>query len=415
MAQRVMSVRGANYPGVDDLLLSVSSSGSTAIAEIFNTISGNIATPLLRLQSNCVGQTGDFIQICSAGTPLGGIKPTGQYFYLTTPVIGYIYKCTATTGAGSWVAGAALTTSCSSTDADDLSNTNIQITPVASGTDESRALLFPVNLVVKWYGQLSIAKGGTGASTAISAFNALSPLTTIGDLLTHGGVGVNAVRLSGNVDASTKKFLTSTAASGVATIPSWQDIVAADVAGTAVTLTDPQIIVGQKTFVGDADTQVPAVVIRDLNSSSSLTPFDLHVVAGKEGVAGNPCMLMPGVMVTFVGAPVYRTNQTTRIAPTLIATVAENIYRMTAAIECTKVATDQPDTLQLYCHYTDAEGVSRQDLVATTWTDNLNVICDGSLFFRTEENANTEIRYSVYAGYADLLGAEYTVMISVES
>ncbi len=37
-------------------------------------------------------------------------------------------------------------------------------------------------------GVLSIAKGGTGASTSISAFNALSPMTNIGDLI-YGGLG----------------------------------------------------------------------------------------------------------------------------------------------------------------------------------------------------------------------------------
>lgn len=36
------------------------------------------------------------------------------------------------------------------------------------------------------YGTLSITKGGTGQTTAISAFNALSPLSTKGDILTFG-------------------------------------------------------------------------------------------------------------------------------------------------------------------------------------------------------------------------------------
>ncbi|WP_413574872.1 tail fiber domain-containing protein [Bdellovibrio sp. HCB290] len=36
-------------------------------------------------------------------------------------------------------------------------------------------------------GTVSITKGGTGATTATTAFNALSPLTTKGDLLTHSG------------------------------------------------------------------------------------------------------------------------------------------------------------------------------------------------------------------------------------
>src|SRR5690606_25959957 len=35
-------------------------------------------------------------------------------------------------------------------------------------------------------GQLAIAQGGTGAATALAAFNALSPVTTEGDLIVRG-------------------------------------------------------------------------------------------------------------------------------------------------------------------------------------------------------------------------------------
>jgi len=36
-------------------------------------------------------------------------------------------------------------------------------------------------------GTIAVAKGGTGATTALAGFNALSPLTTKGDILTHDG------------------------------------------------------------------------------------------------------------------------------------------------------------------------------------------------------------------------------------
>ncbi len=54
-----------------------------------------------------------------------------------------------------------------------------------------------------------------------------SPMTTLGDMIYGGASGV-PMQLSGNTSASTKKFLTSTAASGVATAPAWGTIVATD-------------------------------------------------------------------------------------------------------------------------------------------------------------------------------------------
>jgi hypothetical protein len=58
-----------------------------------------------------------------------------------------------------------------------------------------------------------IAEGGTGQITAVAAFNALSPLTTLGDLLTNDGT--NNIRLA--VGAA-NTFLGSTGAA----VPSWR-------------------------------------------------------------------------------------------------------------------------------------------------------------------------------------------------
>ena len=56
-------------------------------------------------------------------------------------------------------------------------------------------------------GTLGISKGGTGQTTAILGFNALSPSTTLGDIIYHDGT--NDVRLAGNIP-TTKKFLNQT-------------------------------------------------------------------------------------------------------------------------------------------------------------------------------------------------------------
>jgi len=72
-----------------------------------------------------------------------------------------------------------------------VDDTNVTLT---LGGTPATALLRAASLTLGWAGQLSIARGGTSASTALGAFNALSPLTTRGDLLTRDAS--NNVRLA---------------------------------------------------------------------------------------------------------------------------------------------------------------------------------------------------------------------------
>ena len=68
-------------------------------------------------------------------------------------------------------------------------------------------------------GTVAIGHGGTGQVTASAGFNALSPLTTLGDLL-YGGTSGAGTRLGGNT-ASTTQFLASVGSGGLATAPAW--------------------------------------------------------------------------------------------------------------------------------------------------------------------------------------------------
>ena len=74
---------------------------------------------------------------------------------------------------------------------------------------------------------IGIAKGGTGQTTASAAFNALSPVTALGDLIYGSGVNTNA-RLAGNT-TTTKQFLLSTGDGTNATAPAWGSIVNGDI------------------------------------------------------------------------------------------------------------------------------------------------------------------------------------------
>jgi len=74
---------------------------------------------------------------------------------------------------------------------------------------------------------LPILNGGTGQTSANAAFNALSPVTTLGDLIYGSATNTNS-RLAGNT-TSTKNFLVQTGTGSVSAAPSWGTIAAADV------------------------------------------------------------------------------------------------------------------------------------------------------------------------------------------
>lgn len=104
---------------------------------------------------------------------------------------------------------------------------------------------------------IAIAYGGTGAATATNGFNALSPLTTLGDILYGASAGAGT-RLAGNTSA-TKNFLISTGNGSVAAAPAWGTIAAGDV---------PTIT---HTKISDFDAQVLTTAAPAAGSSSIVT------------------------------------------------------------------------------------------------------------------------------------------------
>lgn len=74
---------------------------------------------------------------------------------------------------------------------------------------------------------LPIAQGGTGQESAAAAYNALSPMTTLGDIEYESGAST-AARLAGNTSAA-KNFLTQTGTGTASAAPAWGTIAAGDV------------------------------------------------------------------------------------------------------------------------------------------------------------------------------------------
>jgi hypothetical protein len=74
---------------------------------------------------------------------------------------------------------------------------------------------------------VSIAQGGTGQTTASAAFDALSPMTTLGDTI-HGGAAGTGTRLAGNTTATTE-FLSQTGTGTSSAAPIWTTLGAGDI------------------------------------------------------------------------------------------------------------------------------------------------------------------------------------------
>lgn len=74
---------------------------------------------------------------------------------------------------------------------------------------------------------LAITYGGTGESTATEAFNSLSPITSLGDLIYGDGTS-SATRLAGNI-STTIQFLSQVGDGSISAAPAWYTLTKSDV------------------------------------------------------------------------------------------------------------------------------------------------------------------------------------------
>ena len=118
---------------------------------------------------------------------------------------------------------------------------------------------------------ISIAKGGTGQTTAVAAFDALSPATTLGDLIYSDGT--DNVRLPGNTTAS-RRFLRQTGTGTVSAAPAWDALTDADI---------PAALTGKTYNALTLTASATGFTVAGGTSSKTLTVSNTLTLAGTDG------------------------------------------------------------------------------------------------------------------------------------
>ena len=174
---------------------SVSSVSVTSANGFAGTVATATTTPAITISTTVTGMlkgNGTAISAATAGT---------DYSAGTSALATGILKSTTTTGALSIAVAA------------DFPTLNQNTTGTAANVT----------------GTVAIGNGGTGQITKAAAYNALTPITTLGDLV-YGSAANTASRLAGNTTA-TKQFLTQTGNGTVSAAPAWGTISNTDVSG----------------------------------------------------------------------------------------------------------------------------------------------------------------------------------------
>lgn len=186
-------------------------------------------------------------------------------------------------------------------------------------------------------GTLGIGFGGTGQTSAAAGFDALSPMTALGDTL-YGGASGTRTRLAGNT-TTTNQFLRSTGSAGLATAPQWAALVAADIpasitsntsgtaAGLSATLAVGSGGTGQTTTSGAFNALSPTTTTGDLIYANG---------AGTNArLAGNITTTKNFLVQTGNGATSNAPSWGTIVSGDLPATIAANTSGSAASLSAT--------------------------------------------------------------------------------
>jgi hypothetical protein len=146
---------------------------------------------------------------------------------------------------------------------------------------------------ISFTGTLAIANGGTGQTTAVNAFDALAPTTTLGDVIYHDGT--DNVRLAGQT-TTTRNFLRQTGTGSLSAAPAWDTVTKTDVGLSNVENT------ALSTWAGSGNLTTTGTIRPTANDGSAL---------GVSGTAYSDLYLASGAVVDFNAGDVTITHSAT--------------------------------------------------------------------------------------------------------
>ena len=210
----------ASGPGSSALTLATVNSNTGTFASV--TVNGKGLVTAASALSGDATTSGSAITLATVNSNIGSFGSSTSIPSFTVNAKGLI------TAAGSSVVIAPAGT---------LTGTTLNSTIVSSSLTSVGTIATGI-----WNGtSIAIANGGTGQTTANAAFNALSPMTTSGDLI-YGGASGAGTRLAGNT-TSTINFLAQTGTGSASAAPAWTAFTVPTVqalpSGTGATYTLP--------------------------------------------------------------------------------------------------------------------------------------------------------------------------------
>ena len=257
-----------------------------------------------------------------------------------------------------------------------------------------------------WNGTaIAIANGGTGATTKAAGYNALTPITTLGDIV-YGDGANSATRLAGNTTTS-RRFLRQTGTGTVSAAPAWDALVDGDV---------PATLTG-KTYNGLTLTAAATgfTIAGGTTSSKTLTLSNTLTLSGTDGSTlniGAGGTLGTGAFATianyallasptFTGTPAAPTaaanTNTTQIATTAFVLGQGNSTAATIAMNGTQAAGSS--NLYARADHVHPTDTSRAPLASPSFTGNVattgTVTARGTIAMQSSSIAGNPTIFSV--------------------
>lgn len=264
-----------------------------------------------------------------------------------------------------------------------------------------------------WTGSaIGISSGGTGQTTSIAGFNALSPVTTLGDLIYGDGVNSNT-RLAGNTTA-TKRFLTQTGNGSVSAAPGWNAIVDGDVpsALTGKTYNGLNLTANATGFSVSGGTTAKTLTVNNNLTLSGTDGSTLNIGAGGTlGTAAYTASTAYEAAFASLGVAKGGTGITSYTAGDLIyATATTTLAKLAKGTSLQVLAMDSGATAPTWAtldmaYLPDAStkksvrAATTADLGASTWSTNvLTGYSNSQTLALTTTAANTSISTTSTAG-----------------